>query len=142
MRGFLSDVYIRPSCYRCRCKNGVSHSDLTIADFWGVPVAMPDFDDDKGVGLVLVNTDKGKAVFDVLDMDVRSTTVEAAKVANGGFNEEVKAHPKRNLFFFGYQNAINIIENIHQVLKISLFKKCINKTKKLSRKIIKKTFGK
>ena len=33
MRGFLSDIYLRPSCYECKCKNGVSHSDLTIADF-------------------------------------------------------------------------------------------------------------
>lgn len=50
MRGFLSDIYLRPSCYECKCKNGVSHSDLTIADFWGIDRLMPDFDDDKGVG--------------------------------------------------------------------------------------------
>lgn len=59
MRGFLSDIYLRPSCYECKCKNGVSHSDLTIADFWGIDRLMPDFDDDKGVGLVLVNTTSG-----------------------------------------------------------------------------------
>ena len=49
MRGFLSDIYLRPSCYSCKCKNGASHSDLTLADFWGIDVISPDVYDDKGV---------------------------------------------------------------------------------------------
>ena len=69
MKGFLSDIYLRPSCYECKCKNGVSHSDLTIADFWGIDRLMSDFDDDKGVGLVLVNTTDGKRVLDELPME-------------------------------------------------------------------------
>lgn len=71
MRGFLSDIYLRPSCYECKCKNGVSHSDLTIADFWGIDRLMPDFDDDKGIGLALVNTVKGKQIFKRLSIDIR-----------------------------------------------------------------------
>lgn len=39
MKGFLSNVYLRPSCYTCKCKNGKSHSDLTIGDYWGAKVA-------------------------------------------------------------------------------------------------------
>lgn len=62
MRGFLSDIYLRPSCYECKCKNGVNHSDLTIGDYWAARVTDQDFDDDKGVGLVLVNTSKGKNI--------------------------------------------------------------------------------
>lgn len=50
---FLSVIYLRPSCYEGKCKNGVSHSDLIYADFWGMIRLMPDFDDDKrgGVGI-------------------------------------------------------------------------------------------
>ena len=99
MRGFLSDIYLRPSCYQCKCKNGVSHSDLTIADFWGIWRLMPDFDDDKGVGLVLLNTEKGTKVFDKLNMEKRKSTLEEAKRFNGGFKEELLIHPKRKLFF-------------------------------------------
>lgn len=99
MRGFLSDVYLRPSCYQCKCKNGISHSDLTIADYWAIDLSMPDFNDDKGIGLVLVNTEKGKDVFDRLDMEIRSSNLADAKPMNGGFNERVLEHPKRNLFF-------------------------------------------
>ena len=117
MKGFLADVYLRPSCYRCRCKNGVSHSDMTIGDFWGVPKAMPDFDDDKGIGIVLLNTDKGKAMFDELDMDVRSTSVDMAKIANGGFNECIVKHPKRERFFRTHAACKNVILSIEQTVR-------------------------
>lgn len=52
MKGFLSNVYLRPSCHSCKCKNGISHSDLTLADFWGIDIIAPDFYDDKGVSLI------------------------------------------------------------------------------------------
>ena len=127
MRGFLSDVYLRPSCYRCKCKNGVSHSDLTIGDFWGAPKAMPDFDDDKGIGLVLVNTDKGKAVFDELDMDVRTTTVSAAMVANGGFNEFVPQHYNRNAFYKDLGKGCSVLKSVEHVLYVPLWKHGLRK---------------
>ena len=28
MRGFLSDIYLRPSCYECKCKNGVNQGHM------------------------------------------------------------------------------------------------------------------
>lgn len=33
MKGFLSDLYLRPSCYQCTARSGKSGSDITIADF-------------------------------------------------------------------------------------------------------------
>lgn len=57
MKGFLLNLYLRPSCYKCTAKNGASGSDLTIADFWGIQNYHPEFDDDKGVSLIFVHTD-------------------------------------------------------------------------------------
>ena len=99
MQGFLSNIYLRPSCYDCKCKNGVNHSDLTIADFWGIQNVTSDFDDDKGVGLVLVNTQKGKEYFELLGMDVRKSSLEIVHQFNGVFCKSVNKHPKRSLFF-------------------------------------------
>lgn len=59
MRLFLSDLILRPSCYKCLSKSGRSGADVTLGDFWGVEKKHSDFDDDKGVSLVLVNSDKG-----------------------------------------------------------------------------------
>ena len=135
MRGFLSDVYLRPSCYRCRCKNGVSHSDLTIADFWGVNQLMPDFDDDKGVGLVLVNTDKGKAMLECLDMEIRPSTVEDARRFNNGFKEELKAHPKREEFFRNLSEGKSVAEAVERALHVSVLKKVLRKIKQKTSKL-------
>ena len=123
MKGFLSDLYRRPSCYECRCKNGVSHSDLTIADFWGIDRLMPDFDDDKGVGLVLISTEKGFQTFNVLRMDVRESTLEAAKKTNGGFKERVILPPERVCFFRDFNEGTPVSETVERLLKVSLYKR-------------------
>ena len=130
MRGFLSDIYLRPSCYHCRCKNGVSHSDLTIADYWGVNHLMPDFDDDKGVGLVLVNTEKGKSAFERLDMEVRPSTLEDARRFNGGFKEEMKVHPKRERFFRDLSEGKSVTEAVERALHVPLYRRVWRKVKK------------
>lgn len=127
MRGFLANIYLRPSCYRCLCKNGVSHSDLTIGDFWGIDYLMPDFDDDKGVGLVLVSTDKGKAVFDALDMEVRGAAIETAKVYNGGFNEEITQYYNRNVFYKSLVKGQFVAKAVAKELHIPLWIRGLSK---------------
>lgn len=138
MQVFLSNIILRPSCYRCRCKNGVSHSDLTIADFWGINQLMPDFDDDKGVGLVLVNTRKGKEIFNILDMDVRVSSLEDAERFNGGFKETVKVHPQRAKFFNEFvRNRSNVVEQIERAVHVPLHKKMFGLVKRGIRKMVK-----
>ena len=123
MRGFLSDIYLRPSCYGCRCKNGENHSDMTIADYWGARVTDQDFDDDKGLGLVLVNTGKGKSWFDSLDMDIRGITIEKARMCNGGFNEHTQPHPKRDQFFVMVNNGQTVSAAVEKCLHVPLAKR-------------------
>lgn len=141
MRGFLSDIYLRPSCYECKCKNGVNHSDLTIGDYWAARVTDQDFDDDKGVGLVLVNTSKGKEYFDRLNMTVRKSDLDKANLCNGGFNEHTHAHPKRALFFALIYQGKTIKDAVDICLKISLSSRVKNKTKRLVKGAVKQILG-
>lgn len=78
MKGFLSNLYLRPSCYACSSRTGKSGSDITIADFWGVQNYYPEFDDDRGVGLVLVNTDRGRKAYEQVNTINLETTYEQA----------------------------------------------------------------
>lgn len=55
MIGFLSDWYLRYSCYQCPTRGFRSGSDITLADFWGYP----SHDDDKGLTAMAINTEKG-----------------------------------------------------------------------------------
>lgn len=141
MRGFLSDIYLRPSCYACKCKNGVNHSDLTIADFWGINLIAPEFDDDKGVGLVLVNTPRGKAYFDKLEMEVLESSLEIAHKYNGGFNEHTKAHPKRLLFFSLIYQKKTIREAVEICLSTSLHVRMKRKIKRIIKGAVKLVLG-
>ena len=141
MRGFLSDIYLRPSCYECKCKNGVNHSDLTIGDYWAARVTDQDFDDDKGVGVVLVNTSKGKEYFNMLNMTVRKSTLDNAHLCNGGFNEHTQAHPKRVLFFDLISQGKTIKDAVDICLKISLPSRIKNKMKRLVNGAVKQVLG-
>lgn len=136
MRGFLSDLYLRPSCYQCKCKNGTSHSDLTIADYWGINKLMPEFDDDKGVGLVLLNTKQGEDIFSKLDMDIRLSSLEDAKHFNRGFKEHITQHPKRIFFFKELKKGKTIESSINKALQISLFVKMKRKAKPIIKSLI------
>lgn len=128
MRGFLSDVYLRPSCYGCACKGGRSGSDLTIADFWGIDYFIHDFNDDKGMGLVLISTPAGEAAFAALPMEVRESTMAQARSTNGGFNEHLKPHPKRAEFYERFQRGGETIEQIvNSLLHEPRYKKAVRK---------------
>jgi coenzyme F420-reducing hydrogenase beta subunit len=59
-RGFLANLYLRPSCHHCAAKGLRSGSDITIGDFWSIGKTKPDLDDGKGVSLVFVNSNRGR----------------------------------------------------------------------------------
>lgn len=61
---FYGHNILRPSCYECPYKSIYHPGDITIADYWGIDIAAPGFNDNKGVSLVLVNTPKGEQYFE------------------------------------------------------------------------------
>jgi Fe-S-cluster-containing hydrogenase component 2 len=60
---FYSHLLLRPSCFQCPYTNLDRLSDMTLADYRGIENYLSSFDDDKGTSLVIVNTDKGKILF-------------------------------------------------------------------------------
>lgn len=77
---FCSVNIARKSCYECRFKNLDRPGDITIGDYWGIEKNAPEFDDNKGVSLVLVNTEKGQKVFQSImdDIDRKETSIETS----------------------------------------------------------------
>ena len=63
MKMFYEHTFLREACYVCPYKNLQRISDISIADAWGVETANPEFDDNRGVSLVLINTLKGEKGF-------------------------------------------------------------------------------
>ena len=105
---FLQDMNLRPSCYRCPARGGRSGSDLTLADLWNAAEAVPHMNDDKGVSMVLVNTDKGRAAL----AGVSASEVDMAEAMknNGGFAEGIAIPERRAEFFKGHHSAEDLIK--------------------------------
>ena len=130
-------MILRPSCYQCQAKSGRSHSDITIADFWGINSEMPEMDDDKGTGLVLLNTDKGQTALDWSKINHKETTADIAIGHNPAYFRSVAAHPKRAEFFARIDETENvnalIVDCLRPTLKqrlrmsLSLYKHLIKK---------------
>lgn len=60
---YLSNLILRPSCYHCGFSKKQRVADITIGDFWNGERDLGDFKDDLGVSLILLNTQKGKKLF-------------------------------------------------------------------------------
>ena len=115
LRGFLSELYNRPSCHNCQCRELRSGSDLTIADYWGVAARFPDMDDDCGTSLILVNTEKGFAVLSTVDdaMIKIPSDYGHVKVVNSAVYKSKAAHKNRDRFFkcvsrSGFDRAVSV----------------------------------
>lgn len=63
---FLPNYMLMPACHNCKFRNFNRPGDITLADFWGIEKYMPEFDDNKGVSLVMVNSPKGMEVINTL----------------------------------------------------------------------------
>ena len=143
MRGFLKDLYLRPSCYDCPSKSGKSHSDITIADFWGVNRYYPEFDDDKGVGLVLVNSEKGNSILSSLNIDKIETTYNQAFANNPAIIRSARLNKWRKIFWQEYKvKGIDAIVPICESMKPRGLKVLYFKTRFGIAKIIKRIIGK
>lgn len=99
MQGFLKNLYLRPSCHACPVRKGKSGSDISIGDFWGIGAYLPEWDDDKGISLVLVNTDKGQSLYESLRIDNRTMSYQQALVGNPMLEKCCAMPPQRSEFW-------------------------------------------
>ena len=116
LKTFCNDLYLRPSCYSCPCKELKSGSDITIADFWGIEDKYPLFDDNKGVSLVLVNSLKGTDIWNEIDKEAFEVPINNWKF-NGNLMKSAPMHPKRQLFFDALDRQDLLVSDI--ILKYS-----------------------
>ncbi len=96
---FYSHTTLRPSCHSCVYTNFERPGDITLGDFWGIENHMPDFDDDRGVSLVLLNNKKGEKIFSEINDYIiyRESSKDKAKQRN--LQEPTKRSPKRKQFW-------------------------------------------
>ena len=136
---FASCLVLRPSCCKCHFCNTTRPSDITLADFWDRGHNFPDVNkDNKGESLLLINTEKGREIFDAVKdkLDYFQTTTD--KVMQPHLREPSKIHPEAKQFAeyyekYGFEQTMKRFAFIGWRFKIKQFK---NRIKKILRKII------
>lgn len=89
MKLFLRNLILRPSCYQCPTRIGKSRSDMTIADFWGIEKILPEYDDTRGVGLLMLNSDKGRKIINKFDLSLQKVSVFEGVMKNPSYYSSV-----------------------------------------------------
>lgn len=130
LRGFLKDLYLRPSCHSCSFKNLSSGSDITIADYWNVHTIFPNLDDDKGTSAIVITTEKGNKVLHETKTILRNAPWEDLVKKNPALIRSASCSKNRERFFMDdgktFEEKINTL--------------CRNET--TTRKIIRKILNK
>lgn len=111
LQGFIRNIFLRPSCYKCPMKNFKSQSDYTLADYWGVEKFHPSFYDPHGVSLLFIHNDKCN--ISELKIELQESTLSNALDQNPAISESAKYRKNRALFFSNLeQNSISISMSI------------------------------
>lgn len=101
---FYSHFATRPSCHSCKFTNLNRPSDITIADFWGIERTMPEFDDNKGISLVLINSEKGKKLFEEVKSNIVFIKSDTKECLQPNLYRPSYQSPIRIKFWKDYQN--------------------------------------
>ena len=100
MRAFLADLMLRPSCYECSYKKEERPGDVTLGDFWGVEKITGATDDNLGMSLMRINSEKGMRAFEALSdkLTVFETDWHEAAEYNFGIYHSAPPQPLREEF--------------------------------------------
>ena len=137
MKAFLSNLIIRPSCTNCPARNYKSGADITMADCWGFNEYHPELNDDRGMSLALLLTEKGTSLFDSVLNNLDVFKIPYEEVQEESNHSPIIKSPRPHFFrehFFkefmkGYQGTKQLL------------KKYVEKEEKRVKSLIRKIVG-
>lgn len=118
MKGFMANLYLRPSCYVCPTRCGRSGSNITLGDFWGIDDVRPDLNDGQGISVVLVNDSKGKALLEGVELYLWKVKYE--DVLRNNVALEVSAREPANRKKFWDDNGKRLSKRIEKYTSFPL----------------------
>jgi coenzyme F420-reducing hydrogenase beta subunit len=138
MRLFLSNFILRESCFQCPFATKERVGDITLGDYWGIQRVHPDFYDERGVSLCIINTPKGRQLFqkNISYLNVLETTFE--KCVQPVFNNKISKSPKKYMRFWNQYFNSGLPKALKVLPSLSI-QKAKNRFKRLLIFILKKT---
>ena len=137
MQMFLREICLRPSCHDCKFKALERPSDITLGDCWGVHEHMPEMDDDKGTSIILLHSEKGQALLDLICETVihKEADVDIALSPTADSRKSVPPHKNREKFFV-MLNEGSELKKLVKLVREPLFKRVLKKSKQLIKKLL------
>ena len=106
IKGFIQNLYVRPSCFQCKYKGIERCSDITIGDFWSIDEFHPGFSDDKGTSAIILHSEKGIQLFEKTKDQLAYVEVASHEIGvwNPCLYKSVDENSKRKDFFEKWNN--------------------------------------
>lgn len=103
--GYTSMLFYRDSCYNCSYASIERNADITLADFWGCGKEEKLQPSNKGISMVLLNTEKGEYFFKSVEKEIEfvEQTIEKALETNEQLNKPSEVHELREKFMSVYE---------------------------------------
>lgn len=104
MQGFLQGNYfLRPSCSRCKFMGNDRVADIILGDYWGKDT---DNSDDMGNSIVLINSDKGRALFECILEQINYNETDLTDICanNPRFSTPIDYNEQSTLFYQDLKN--------------------------------------
>lgn len=127
------NLYMRPSCAKCRFRTVRRLSDITLADFWGVRLSDPNLDTDKGTSMVMINSSKGSDLFENVKPGIFHEKKPLEDVVKGNpcmcFSPRMN---KKRVYFFKHLES----ESFESLMEECCRENILDRFKSIARKVI------
>lgn len=96
LMAFLAGLAFTENCYSCKYAKNMRVGDVTLGDSWGSKLSKKEVN--KGISLVLCNTQKGKHLLEQVNLHLEDIDEESAVRHNGQLTRPSSLHKNRKNF--------------------------------------------
>ena len=137
MSAFVHSVTIRKSCFKCPFRKLERISDFTMADFWGCEKVTPQMNDNTGITLAFINSEKAISTFNSLcDIEFTEVSEDDALRENSSMYIQTGYNLNRDYFFDNFNGTASISALLHDAAhRHTLITRAIGKYRRIKQKI-------
>jgi len=129
-KGFLKNLYLRPSCYECPYARLPRISDISLADFWGYEGLLKELNQNNGLSIVILSSEKGKTAFRRIKDKCKTEVVEKDYVMLKSRHSHSKPiYNKYREAFFKELNKTSFKKLAKKYIFLSIFKRVLGRVK-------------
>lgn len=115
---FLNGVINRQCCAECQFQKIPRQGDISIGDFWGIEYCDPELDDDKGISVILANSEKGEKFLEETRkgfLVLKEESLQDVVKKNPNLISPSMPHPDRSKFF-EYNKRFSVDKCVRKIL--------------------------